>query len=140
MSKPPAVLDASALVALVRKEKGHEAVLRVVRAGGVTTPPNLAEAANILHQHGYDGSIDDIIDDLGALGLEVEPLLMEDGVEMAHMLRASREARAKQPEIGGLSLGDTACLAVAKRLGVPAVASDGTWEVLNVGVKVLPFR
>lgn len=34
----------------------------------------------------------------------------------------------------------TACLAVAKRLDVPAVASDGTCEVLDLGVEVLPFR
>lgn len=140
MATPPAVLDASALVALVRQEKGHEVVLRLVRAGAVTTPANLAEALTILRQRGYRGSVDDIVDDLGALGLEVEPMLMEDGVEMARMLEAARAATAKQPNIGGLSLGDAACLAVAKRLGVPAVASDGTWEVLDLGVRVLPFR
>ncbi len=46
---PKAVLDASALVALVHSENGHDTVRRIIEAGfAVTTPTGLAEALNTL--------------------------------------------------------------------------------------------
>jgi len=40
----------------------------------------------------------------------------------------------------GLSLADRACLALAQRLGVPAVTADRTWAGLDVGVEVTCIR
>lgn len=143
---PSAVLDASALVALVAKERGHAVIRRVIAAGNsVTTPTGLAEALNSLHRRGYGGSREDVVDDLVELGLRVEPMVEEDALEMAFLLARSAELAERNEEdarkVGGLSLGDAACLAVARRLNAIAVVSDGTWEVLEVpGLKVQPFR
>lgn len=40
----------------------------------------------------------------------------------------------------GLSLADRACLALARRLGVPAVTADRAWGDLDVGVEVRLIR
>jgi PIN domain nuclease of toxin-antitoxin system len=40
----------------------------------------------------------------------------------------------------GLSLADRACLALAGRLGVPAVTADRAWSDLDVGVEILCIR
>lgn len=135
-----AVLDASAIVAVLFKERGHEVVLKVIAAGAVTTPTGMAEALNTARRKGHRLSGDRIADHLGELGLEVEPILMEDGVDMARVQQIAAEAKERQPDVGALSLGDAACLAVGRRLGLPAIVSDGTWEVLDLAVKVVPFR
>ena len=139
--EPKAVLDASALVAMVRKERGAETVEKIIRAGvAVTTPTGLAEALITCERKGYSRSRQDLKDDLLELGLRVEPLLEEDAAEIAFLLSRSDEL-GNDRRIGRLSLGDAACLAVARRLGLPAVVSDGTWELLAVpGLKVQPFR
>ena len=40
----------------------------------------------------------------------------------------------------GLSLADRACLALASRLGVPAVTADRAWTTLDVGVEIVCIR
>ena len=65
----------------------------------------------------------------GILGntLELLPLTVEDSLEIAR-LRVSTKPL-------GLSLGDRACLALAKRLTVPVVTADRVWaEVPEVHV------
>ena len=138
---PKAVLDASALVALVLKERGADTVERIVRAGvGTTTPTGMAEAMITCERKGYRRPRVELYDDLLEVGLQVEPLVEGDALEMAFLLARSDDLRDDE-RIGRLSLGDAACLAVAHRLGLPAVVSDGTWELLGVaGLQVRPFR
>lgn len=40
----------------------------------------------------------------------------------------------------GLSLGDRACLALAHRLGVPALTADRQWAGLDIGVEIQLIR
>lgn len=126
---------------MVRKERGVETVEKIVRAGfAVTTPTGLAEALITCERKGYSRSREDLKEDLLELGLRVEPLLEEDAAEIAFLLSRSDDLR-DDDRIGRLSLGDSACLAVARRLGLLAVVSDGTWELLAVpGLEVRPFR
>lgn len=137
---PLAVLDASALVALLFKEQGHETIVRIIRAGAVTTATGLAEALDVARRRNHGLSSAELLDALGELGLEVEPLDLPDGLAMADLLALAEAKRKQQPGIGSLSLGDAACLAVAQRLELPAVFSDGTWEVLDLPIQLLPFR
>jgi PIN domain nuclease of toxin-antitoxin system len=51
----------------------------------------------------------------------------------AGLLRAATRHR-------GLSLGDRACLALARHLRLPVVTSDGAWKDLDVGVEVFLIR
>lgn len=135
------MLDASALVALVLKERGGDTVERIVRAGvATTTPTGLAEALITCGRKGYRHPRVELYDDLLEVGLQVEPLVEADALEMAFLLARS-DALRDDDCVGRLSLGDAACLAVAHRLGLPAVVSDGTWELLGVaGLEVRPFR
>ena len=138
VDEPRAVLDASAIVAVLFKERGHEAVVQIIKAGAVVTPTGLAEALTVARRKGHRRSTTELMDDLGELGLMVEPIDADDAEAMADLLRRSDEL--DDPRLGSLSLGDAACLAVAKRLHLPAVASDGTWEVLDTDITVLPVR
>ncbi len=140
MARRVAVLDASAILAVLFRERGSETVLKVIEAGAVTTPTGLAEALTVAQRLGHRRSRSDLVDDLTELGLDVEPLLAQDAAEMAHLLITASVASQSQPKLGSLSLGDAACLSVATRLGLPVVVSDGTWEALDLRVKVLPFR
>ncbi|MGI5837051.1 MAG: PIN domain-containing protein [Chloroflexota bacterium] len=40
----------------------------------------------------------------------------------------------------GLSLGDRACLALARSLGLPAITTDRTWAKLDIGVTIRVIR
>jgi PIN domain nuclease of toxin-antitoxin system len=53
----------------------------------------------------------------------VEPVTEDDVLEV-FVLRRAEEERALYPEVGSISLGDATCLAVAKRLALPVIASD----------------
>lgn len=135
-----AVLDASALVALVLRERGHDTVRRIVGAGTVTSATNMAETLAVCRRQGHRQPSDELLADLRELGLEVEPVTEDDCLEIAYLLRRSDELAAEQAASGSLSLADATCLAVGRRLDLPVVMSDSTWAVLEVGVTVLPFR
>jgi PIN domain nuclease of toxin-antitoxin system len=135
-----AVLDASAVVALVMRERGFEVVRRVVTAGAVVASTGMTETLATCRRKGHRRTSDDLMADLIELGIRVEPLIEDDCLEMDFLLRRSDQERARNPELGALSLGDVACIAIARRLKLPVVASDGTWELLDVGVTILAFR
>ena len=40
----------------------------------------------------------------------------------------------------GLASGDRACLALARRLGLPALTADRTWAELGLGISVVVIR
>lgn len=136
-----ALLDASALVAFVRNERGAGVIERIIRARiAATTPLGLAETLITVHRKGYARTRRDLHDDLLELGLMIEPVIDRDAAEIAYLLAQSDDLRSR-PVRGALSLGDATCLAVAARLDVPAVMSDTTWEALDVpGLKIRPFR
>jgi PIN domain nuclease of toxin-antitoxin system len=138
-SEVKVVLDASAIVALIMKERGHEVISQIVRAGvAATTPTGLAEALAVCRRKGHGRSRDELAGDLAALGLTVESVEESDGVEMAFLLAKSDDLPSG---VGSLSLGDAACLAVAHRLGVPAVMSDAICKQLQgPGLTIQPFR
>jgi PIN domain nuclease of toxin-antitoxin system len=71
-------------------------------------------------------------DVLGGLGLDVRPF-DERAAWAAGVLRiGTRNA--------GLSLGDRACIALAKELGLPALTADKAWSRLATGVEVKLLR
>ena len=66
------------------------------------------------------------------LGARVVPFEAGDVVPVAHIRAATRSA--------GLSLGDRACLALAQRLGWPALTADRQWRDIQVDIEVRMIR
>lgn len=124
-----AVLDASAVVALLFDEPGAETVADVVADGATISAVSLAEVATVLIRNGRDLSAT-----LGPVRavVAVEPFTDVDALAVA----------ALYPTVSakGLSLGDRTCLALAQRLGAPAVTAEHTWTELPLDVAVHLIR
>jgi PIN domain nuclease of toxin-antitoxin system len=131
------VLDASGLLAFLQDEAGASEVEQALASTGAISTANLAEALSKLAQQGTDpGELVAELEDRGVLGglLEVEPLTAEDAIAIAEMRVPTHER--------GLGLGDRACLALGRRLGLPVMTADRVWVELEeaVGVQVHPLR
>lgn len=133
------VLDASALIALLRRERGWQAVAKIIESGNaVTSPTGLAETFDICRSKKNGMSRTEIWESLSLIGLRVEPIIEQDALEIAYLWEQSDSVGKN---VGSLSLGDAVSLALGRRLEAVVVASDGFWETLDIpGVKVLPFR
>jgi PIN domain nuclease of toxin-antitoxin system len=110
------VLDASALLAWLHVEPGGEKVEPLL-GRSVVSAVNLSETLQKGLSRGADAV--GLWEDLEALGLEVVSFTAEDAELAAELWAATRHL--------GLSLGDRACLATAKRLEVTAVTADRDW-------------
>ncbi len=51
-------------------------------------------------------------------------------------VRSEEHGHKRRARPAGLSLGDRACLALARRLGLPVLSADRTWLKVDVGVAV----
>lgn len=123
------VLDASAVLAVLNGEPGAEAVWDCL-PGAQLSAVNAAEVAAKLVDGGLDA--EDAGQLLERLGARIVPFEATDVVPVAHIRAATRAV--------GLSLGDRACLALARRLGVPALTADRQWRDIQVGVEVRMIR
>ena len=128
---PTSVLDASALLALLLDEHGST-VVRPLLADAAMSTVNLAEVVGHFTRHGATAEQTEQI--LGPLPIEYFSLDFGLALDLGLMLPATRPA--------GLSLGDRACLALARRLGLPAVTADRRWmEVADAaGVEITLIR
>lgn len=126
------VLDASALMAYLLKEKGHEEVLEAILSGARMSTVNFSEVATRYVLRGADEAQVHALKD--RLPFPLEPLGEEVATAAALMASVTRRA--------GLSLGDRCCLALAKHLAVPALTADRAWtEVADeIGVTVHSIR
>jgi ribonuclease VapC len=129
------VLDASALLAHLRGERGATAVADAIGRGASISAVNLAEVLSRAADRGADpGRLAADLTEDGLLGgaIAIEPFTPEDATLVASLRLRTRDA--------GLSLGDRACLALAGRLGLPALTGDTAWSELDVEVDVRLFR
>lgn len=126
---PDAVLDASALIALLREEPGAELVERLL-GRAVISAVNWAEVLQRFHAHGVQTA--DKRESVEALGIAIEAFAPEDAEIAAALWEPTRSA--------GLSLADRTCLALALRLDVPAHTADRAWRRVDVGVEVVLIR
>lgn len=123
------VLDASALLALLHGEPGSERVAAALPDAEIASV-NFSEVVAKLANEGQDKS--EIRPYLDALGL----VIVEFDIELAYQTGFLRPLT----RMGGLSLGDRACLALAASLGVPALTCDRVWTTLNLSVDVELIR
>ena len=127
------VLGTSALLASMLDEPGGHAVAAILGSGVplLMSAVNLAEAVGKLaRRHGItaEGAKDRVL----ALGIEVVPFGAEQAVEVG----------ALEPALRGrdVSLGDRACLVLARVRELPVVTADRPWASLDIGVEVRLIR
>ena len=123
------VLDASALLALLNAETGSETVAEAL-PDSVVSAVNFAEVVGKLAEKGIPEEA--IREAVMPLALKVQPFDSEQAWDTG-LLRPITKAR-------GLSLGDRACLALGKHLGVPVLTADKDWKALKAGVVVRIVR
>lgn len=126
-----AVLDASALLALILGEPGGDRV-RSVLADCAMTAVNLGEVVgHFAHIGSPEADIRLMLDPLPFVRIALdEELAFIAGL----MLPMTRRA--------GLSFGDRACLALANKLGVRALTADRAWQRIRgaIGVQIELIR
>lgn len=123
------VLDASALLAFVNGEPGADKVAAVLGEAMISAV-NFAEAAAKLTLRG--GSAARVLGELTEAELEV--------VDFDRALAISTGALAAATRQGGLSLGDRACLALARRENAVAFTADSAWRKLSIGIEIQFIR
>lgn len=124
------VLDASALLVLLNREPGSDVVEEALAAGASVTTVNLSEVVAKLRDAGMPEEA--VRRALGALAITVVDF-DEDLAYRAGLLRPSTRG-------AGLALGDRACLALAQRMGVPALTADRGWTALDIKIDVRLVR
>jgi ribonuclease VapC len=125
-----AVMDASAVLALVRNEAGADKVASHVGRAAISAV-NLQEVIIELLLGGLDAAtIHEILDELR---LDVHPHDVEAAYAAASLHTQTKEF--------GRGLGDRSCLALAMQLGVPALTADREWKKVKIkGLKVEHIR
>jgi ribonuclease VapC len=123
------VLDASALLAILRDEPGGERVARRLE-GAAIGAVNLSEVVAKLDQDGVPEA--EARCAVGRLQLDVHAFDEAQAYATGALRRTTRAL--------GLSFGDRACLALAHRLGAMAVTADRAWARLDVGVAIEVIR
>lgn len=131
-STPPGcVLDASAVIALLRDEPGADRVWPAVQTGAVISAVNLAEVISKMLDKGTSKEL--VASSMAVLDLEVIGLDAEAALQTAWLRPMTRTA--------GLSLGDRACLALARARQVPVLTADRPWlalaEVLALDIRCI---
>ncbi|MEM6727251.1 MAG: type II toxin-antitoxin system VapC family toxin [Pseudomonadota bacterium] len=123
------MLDASAVLALLWAEPGHERVADALDDAVISTV-NIAEVASKLSDRGLDPA--KAGDALDLLHLTVAPFSAKEA-RLAGAMRADTRSQ-------GLSLGDRACLACALDRGARALTADAAWAAVDVNVDVEVIR
>jgi PIN domain nuclease of toxin-antitoxin system len=123
------VLDASAVLAVLNAEPGADQVWAHL-PGAFLSTVNAAEVASKLVDGG--AGAEESGQALTKLGVRLVPFEGGDVAPVARLRAVSRTA--------GLSLGDRACLALAERLGLPALTADRAWAELDLDMEVRLIR
>lgn len=114
-------LDASALIAAIRREPGADFVTSIL-PNSMLSSVNMVEVGSRLIDIGYDPEL--ALLELASLGVEVVPFDHNLAVEAAKLRPLTRQA--------GLSLADRACLSLAMREQATAVTADRAWTRVSL--------
>jgi ribonuclease VapC len=125
------VLDASALVAMLRDEVGGRMVARAI-VGARMSAVNLGEVVSHFIHAGMPS------DEVDAMLAPLPLVVISADAALARAAGRLRKVTAR----AGLSLGDRFCLALAASDRLPAWTADRQWSLLSVqvGVEVVIIR
>lgn len=123
------LLDSSAFLAFANREPGGERVQGVLRSSFMSAV-NAAEVVGKLNGQGF--TLEEAEKYLWQFVREVIPFDSQHAVLAAGLLAETRPL--------GLSLGDRACLALARQMTLPVLTADQVWSKLDIGVTVELIR
>ena len=123
-----AVLDSSAVLALLLAEPGADKVLSAL-PGALLSTVNFAEIVSKLCERGMPA--EQARTAIESIGVEVIDFDLDQACLTGDLRNRTRSA--------GLSLGDRACLALASSRKLPAITADTAWTTLP-GFEVVAIR
>jgi PIN domain nuclease of toxin-antitoxin system len=123
------VLDTSALLACLNREPGSEVVVGIIEQALVSAV-NLAEAVAVLVRRGAPKD----------RAVEILELWAFTVVDFDRSAAHAAGGLIADTERQGLSLGDRACLALARTRNLPAFTADRAWRDLDIGVQIQFIR
>jgi PIN domain nuclease of toxin-antitoxin system len=130
MSTRKIVLDASTVLAVIRGERGADALTKHILARAVISAVNVTEVQSKLVKDGNDP--ENAWNDAVAVVSTVEPYTAEQA-KIAGTLISQTGSR-------GLSLGDRSCLALAIIMNASVYTYDEVWRDLKIGVEIHLMR
>jgi ribonuclease VapC len=125
------ILDASAVLAFLLREPGQDRVMEVLLTEPRMSTVNFAEVVTKYVLRGFAAQGERLRHELPVVFVPVDEDL---ALQAALMVSVTRPL--------GLSLGDRICLALARRMGVPALTADRSWleAARTLGVTVEAIR
>ncbi len=124
------VLDASAILAIINQEPGHEKLTAEALSEAVCSTVNLAEVHAKLVGRGWSPS--EAWEDATSPIQEAIAFTAEHAQRTGELALQSRRL--------GLSLGDRACLALASTLQCPVYTTDKVWKEIKAPIKIYVLR
>jgi len=124
------VLDASAILAFLNEEPGHEKLTPELFAHAVASTVNLAEVQSKLVARG--GRPEEAWEDAVSPVREAMPFTEEHARLAGSLVSHTRRL--------GLSLGDRACLALGITLNAPIYTAERAWKELRIKVPIHILR
>jgi ribonuclease VapC len=124
------VLDASAMLAVIGGEPGHEKLTPDLLSKSVCGAVNLAEVHGKLVSRGW--SSEEAWEDATSPVQQVLPFDSQQARVVGDLTVQTRHL--------GLSLGDRACIALALSLKVPLYTAERAWKKLKLPVPVHVIR
>lgn len=123
------IFDSSAILALLNQEAGKEIVSENLDRAVVSTV-NIVEVATVLIRKGLNSK--EIFNLLKETFLHIEDFDLEQSVIAASIDEVTKHH--------GLSLGDRACLALAKSKNLPVLTADKVWKGLKLKINIQLIR
>jgi PIN domain nuclease of toxin-antitoxin system len=123
------VLDASAVLAVLKREPGAERV-RAVLDRAIISAVNAAEVQGKLVDLGLSRPAAEAR--LRFLGCRILAFSEDQAIEAGSLIAQTREL--------GLSLGDRACLALAIDRKATVYTTDRVWKKLDLGIQIEAIR
>lgn len=129
MIKDKIIIDASAILALINNEEGKDVVEQYLNNALISTI-NFSEVITVTNRNGFDQ------DEITNLLKNIFPNIIEFNYDQA-LIAASLD---KYTSKYGLSLGDRACLSLAKYKNYPVLTADKIWKKLDIDLDIKLIR
>lgn len=124
------VMDTSAFLAMLWNDKGGD-VAEAYARNYIISAVNAAEVfTRILEKNPSEAAKAQVL--VLVMTMKIIPFDVKQALNCADLRRGTRAL--------GLSLGDRACLGLAKARGLAAVTADTAWNKLDLGIEVLLVR